>query len=299
MKRILILGGSGFVGRQLCKALSASDVKLTIPSRQRHVPELIQHSVDGKPIRFVTTDVIEGPDLPALIREHDVVINLIAILHGKEQSFQRIHVDWVNTLAQSCAGAGIEHLIHVSALGADIQGPSMYLRSKGRGEKTLLRLRAVSGFPVTILRPSVIFGLDDQFLNTFARIQRYAPFVPLTGAQARFQPVWVGDVARALSTLALLPPGPVPIFEACGPEIFSLAELVRQAGRWAGNQRPILPLPARLGKCQAWFMEHLPGKTLMSRDNVDSLSVDNVASGNLPGLTNLGITPAKLDWTFP
>lgn len=295
MKCILILGGSGFVGRRLCRALAASDVQLTVPTRK--IPDPRPEA--GHRLRWVQADVMQSHELQALLPGQDTVINLVAILHGNASHFDQVHVDWVQRLAQLCSKQGVQHLIHVSALGADTQGPSMYQRSKGQGEKALQRLQADTGLNVSILRPSVIFGQDDQFLNTFARLQRFAPFVPLTGADTRFQPVWVDDVAQALASLALSGSSPAPVLEACGPEVFTLAELVRHAGQWAGCERSVLPLPAALGKLQAWVMEHLPGKTLMSRDNVDSLRVDNVASGVLPGLSMLGISASPLNRVFP
>ena len=298
MKRILILGGSGFVGRHLCQSLAQADVELTVPTRQDPEKLTSMLAESDKSIRFVKTDVLQETNLPELLRDHDIVINLVAILHGNERTFEQVHANWARSLAEMCARAGVKHLIHVSALGANIDGPSMYQRSKGRGEQYLQRVSSETGLPVTIIRPSVIFGLDDQFINTFASLQRFAPFVPLTGANARFQPVWVEDVAQALTNLALSWPRSARLFEACGPEVFSLSDLVRHAGRWAGCQRPILPLPSPIGKLQALMMEILPGRTLMSRDNVDSLSVDNVASGTLPGLSDLGITPTKLGTVF-
>ena len=149
-----------------------------------------------------------------------------------------------------------------------------------------------------MLRPSVVFGDGDQFLNLFARLQSVLPVMPLAGADARFQPVWVDDVARAL--VALLRPrapgeGERPrVVEACGPEVYTLRELVRLAGRLAGHPRPVIGLPPALARLQAWLMEIMPGPTLMSRDNLASLSVDNVATPGMPGLEALGIRPASL-----
>lgn len=295
MKNILVLGGSGFVGRHLCQALAASDVQLTVPSRQP--TDALPRG--GKNVCFVQADVMQPHALKDLLKGQDTVINLVAILHGTAEQFEKVHVTWVQQMAHLCAQLGVQHLIHVSALGADTQGPSLYQRSKGRGEQTLLRVQADTGLRLSVLRPSVIFGQDDQFINTFARLQRFAPFVPLTGAHTRFQPVWVDDVAQALATLALLGSCPAPVLEAFGPEVFTLADLVRHAGRWAGCERTVVPLPATVGKLQAWVMEHLPGKTLMSRDNVDSLRVHNVASAVIPGVSELGISVSALSQVFP
>jgi len=165
----------------------------------------------------------------------------------------------------------------------------MYLRSKAAGEAALRD----AGVPLSVLRPSVVFGADDHFLNLFARMQMLTPLVPLAGSRARFQPVWVRDVAQALYACAER--GTAGVFEAVGPQVFTLAELVRLAGRRAGHERPIWPLPHSLAAAQAWLLEHLPGPTLMSRDNLRSLQVDSVASGRLPTLDALGIWSASID----
>jgi len=159
-----------------------------------------------------------------------------------------------------------------------------------------------SSMDVTILRPSVVFGAQDRFLNLFAKLQAVFPFIPLAGAETRFQPVWVQDVARAIvNALAARETLQIhghrsspPLVEACGPEVFTLRELVRLAGRLSGNPRPVIALPSALARLQAWLMEMAPGEPMMSRDNLASLQVDNVASGVLPGLAALGVVPSSL-----
>ncbi|MEY3490056.1 MAG: hypothetical protein RL655_1624 [Pseudomonadota bacterium] len=294
MKRVLILGGSGFVGRHLCEALQKHDVQITVPTRR-----LPARSVQMLPrLQVVEADVFNPQTLTALVADHDVVVNLVAILHGKPGEFHRVHVDLPQALAQACAQSGVQRLVHVSALGAQAQGPSEYQRSKGRGEAALLQVADSTGLSIRLLRPSVIFGQDDQFINTFARLQRLAPLVPLTGAHTRFQPVWVQDVAQALVHLMRDTATQHTTYEACGPEVWTLADLVRHAGRWAHCERPILPLPLTIGRLQAWVLEALPGPPLMSRDNVDSMRVDNVATCQWPGLAQLSIRPRALGSVF-
>jgi uncharacterized protein YbjT (DUF2867 family) len=189
--------------------------------------------------------------------------------------------------------------VQVSALGADAQGPSMYQRSKARGEAVL----QAAGLDLTVLRPSVIFGAEDKFLNLFADLQQIAPLVPLAGSATRFQPVWVVDVAAAIVRCLQDRHSIGQTLQACGPETFSLGELVKRSGQWAGvnggKGRPVMPLPHWVGRLQALAMEMLPGEPLMSRDNLASMQVDNVASGQLPGLQALGITPAALTAVAP
>lgn len=286
--RLLILGGTGFVGRALCRQLvGAGATRITVPTRR---------ASHGKPlsvlpgVTVLQADVHDDATLTRLVREADVVINLIAILQGSEAAFEAAHVRWPQRLVTACEAAGGRRLIHVSALGVDEHAPSRYLRSKARGEAVI----RASGQAWHLLRPSVIFGAEDRFTNLFADLQRLLPVLPLAGAEARFQPVWVEDVARALRRMIALPATAGRIYEAAGPQVLTLRELVQVAGRSLSRQRPVLPLPAPMAWMQAVFMECLPGEPLMSRDNLASMRVPNVASGQLPGLPALGIDPRSL-----
>lgn len=303
MKKILILGGTGFVGRHVCEKLTQLQWRVTVPTR---------HEANARDIQMlpaldvVQANVHDEAALTRLVAGHDAVVNLIAILHGTQEAFQRTHVQLPEKLARACAATGVQRLVHVSALGADMRNPdvapSMYLRSKGHGEVAL----HAAALELTVLRPSVMFGADDKFLNTFARLQKIFPVIPLAASHALFQPVWVEDVASAIvfclqdaHTHATVD----QTFEACGPGVFTLRQLVELAGRLSGinegRGRPVIPLPAALGRLQARLMELAPGEPLMSRDNLDSMRLPNIATGNLPGLAALGITPAALEAVAP
>jgi len=296
MQRLLILGGTGFVGRHLCERAGTLGCRVTVPTRRVARARAIQSLPWVDPIE---ADVHDQSALTRLLHGHDAVVNLVAILHGDQAAFARAHVDLVRTLVQSCQSAGVRRVVHVSALGAAADAPSLYQRSKAEGEAVLA---AASGLDVTILRPSVIFGAGDQFLNLFAKLQGIFPFVPLAGADTRFQPVWVQDVAQAIVHALARPrqvdptgaPAVPPVLEACGPDVYTLRQLVQLAGQLSGNRRPVFGLPTWLGRIQARMMEWAPGEPLMSRDNLASMQVDNVASGKLPGLAALGITPSAL-----
>ncbi|MEP7057087.1 MAG: complex I NDUFA9 subunit family protein, partial [Caldimonas sp.] len=207
----------------------------------------------------------------------------------------RAHVELPRRRAEACAAAGVKRVVHVRALGADARAPSRYLRTKAAGEAAL----AGKGLEVTLLRPSVIFGEGDHFLNLFAALQAMFPVVPLAGAGARFQPVWVDDVAAAIARCLEDRTTIGETIECCGPTVYTLRDLVRLAGHCAGHPRPVVGLPAPLGRLQATLMEWLPGEPLMSRDNLDSMRVASVASGQLPGLTRLGIRPAAIEAIAP
>ena len=289
-QRVLVLGGSGFVGRHVCEQLARLGWHITVPTR-RAVNAASVQSLPG--LTVIEASVHSEADLARLMPGHDAVVNLVAVLHGSEDRFENVHVDLPGKIASAMKKAGLHRLVHVSALGADPQGPSMYQRSKARGETVLHN----AGLDLTVLRPSVIFGAEDKFLNLFADLQSVAPFMPLAGSGTRFQPVWVADVARAVAVCLQKPETIGQTFELCGPDVLTLGELVKRAGQWAGvNQgrgRPVIGLPMWVGWLQAAAMELAPGEPLMSRDNLASMQVDNVATGKLPGLQALGISAAS------
>lgn len=294
-QRILVLGGSGFVGRHLCAWLSQQGHRITVPTRRW--PARSVQMLPG--VNVVQADVHDPAQLRALVSDHDAVVHLVAILHGDEAHFEQVHVRLPQQLVHACTAAGVRRLVHISALGADVQGPSMYQRSKGRGEAVLHAAAEQGALDLTVLQPSVIFGRDDQFINLFARLQRFFPFMPLAGADTRFQPVWVDDVAQAIAYALVHRHTIGGTYELCGPQVLRLRELVALAGRHAGCERPVLPLPHAVGWVQALMMEWLPGPTLMSRDNLASMQVDNVATGRHPGLEALGVrAPRALSAVF-
>jgi uncharacterized protein YbjT (DUF2867 family) len=225
MKSILVLGGTGFVGSQVCEKLAQQGLCVVLPTRRSSNARHLQHFPG---LTVLEMDVHDERALSQAAAGQDAIVNLIAILHGDAAAFDKAHVVLPQKLARVCQAQAIGKLVHVSALGVnDAQpgaAPSEYLRSKGRGEAVLQRAAAASALELTILRPSVIFGAKDQFLNLFARLQSVFPVMPLAGANARFQPVWVDDVAtaivRSLERSINSPPGApaVRILEAVGPD---------------------------------------------------------------------------------
>ena len=292
MKKILVLGGTGFVGRHLCEKLAGGDFRTTVLTRRRSNANHLQ--------MLPMVDVLEGSaydvaTLTPLVAEHDAVVNLIAILHGNEAAFDKAHVQLPQTLVKASQAVGQRRIIHVSSLGADINAPSMYQRSKARGEAVLHS----SGLNISVLRPSVIFGAEDKFLNTFASLQKMFPFIPLAGSTARFQPVWVEDVASAIVKCIEDTATIGQTFEACGPEVFTLKQLVQLAGQYSGHDKPVIGLPDAMARIQARLMELAPGEPIMSRDNLDAMKVDNISGGKLPGLKDLGIMASSISAIVP
>jgi len=295
MANILVLGGTGFLGRHVCEQLQRDGHRMTVPTRQPKHADAIRHL---PLLTLETANVHDLPSLTRLLAGHDAVVNLVAVLHGNDKRFEQVHVTLVKTLAQACAASGVRRVVHLSALGADVGGPSMYQRSKARGEAVL----QAAGLDLTVLRPSVMFGAGDRFLNLFAQLHRHLPLLPIGGADTRLQPVWVEDVARAVLHALAHPDTIGHTVEAAGPEVFSLRTLVTLAGEAVGSARPVLGLPRALAYFQALAMECMPGEPLLSTDNLSSLEVDNVASppgaGQL-GLADWGLTATSLHAVLP
>lgn len=295
-RRILVLGGTGFVGTSVCEKLvergNGGSGLITVPSRRP------QRALTLRPLPTVELPQVDLHDdraLAAVVAGHDAVINLVAILHGSAAAFEKVHVELPRRLVAACKAQGVRRLVHVSAIGVSAAAPSNYLRSKAAGEAVL----QAGGLDLTLLRPSVIFGERDRFINLFAQLLAVAPVVPLAGHGARFQPVWVDDVASAIVACLDRPETIGQPIECCGPTVFTLGQLVTLAGRWSGHERPVFPIPDALGRVQAALMGLMPGEPLMSKDNLLSMQVPNVASGQWAGLASLGITPADIHGVMP
>lgn len=313
MSRILVLGGSGFVGRHLVARLSAAGHAVLVPTRYR---ERAKTLLTLPTVEVVQADIHQPDTLRHLLAGCDAVFNLVGVLHSTRAragerygaQFARAHVELPRQLLQACREAGVHKLLHMSALGASTDGPSEYLRSKGAAE-ALLSAAAddpASSLQLRLFRPSVIYGEDDKFLNLFKDLQSFLPMLAVGGAEARFQPVWVEDVAAAM--VAALQAMQVVAnagaqrfdqaqrFDLVGPEVFTLRQLIRFAGAAAGYARPIIALPAPLAYLQAWAMEFLPGAPL-SRDNLDSMREDNVSAAVFPfGIQPLAMASVASRW---
>lgn len=298
--RILVIGGAGFLGRQIVGRLVAEGHVVHVPTRQyQHARPLLVHPT----VTVMEANIHDDATLNRLVKGCDVVLNLIGILHSRPgqpfgPDFNLAHVQLPGRVAKACLAHGVKRFIHVSALGADAQAPSGYLRSKAAGEQAIREAYAAAhhdGF--TIFRPSVVFGPEDQFMNMFARLARFFPLLPIAGAQAKMQPVFVQDVAQAILNAMSQPWAAGQTFDLAGPRVYTLGELVELAALWSGHPRPVIALPMSIGRMQAWFFECLPGQPLMSRDNLASLTVDNISAEPMSPL--LGIVPTALESIAP
>lgn len=292
IQSVCMLGGTGFVGRATAEHLCERGLRVRVVTRRR------TRSRDLWVLPTLEVAVADPQDevaLAALFEDMDAVINLCGILHEtRHQTFQSVHVELPRKVVGACRAAGVRHLVHMSALGASESGPSEYQRSKARGEAAVRE--AAANLPFTILRPSVIFGENDAFLNMFAQLVALLPFVPLAAADARIQPIWVEDVARVIAASLGDSQAFNQAYELCGPRAYTLRELVEFVGTVTGHRRPVIGLPSWAGEMQAFLLEHLPGK-MMTRDNLKSLRVDNVCEGPFPPI--FGFQPAALEAITP
>ncbi|HUP96098.1 MAG TPA: complex I NDUFA9 subunit family protein [Burkholderiales bacterium] len=287
---VLVLGGSGFVGRHVCHQLVARGYRVTVPTRNRERAK--EDLIPLPTAEVVDADVHDPQTLAALTRNCDAVVNLVGVLHdGRGQaSFREAHVELTRRVVEACRARGIRRLLHMSALNADPRGPSAYLRSKGEAETVVCE----SGLDFTIFRPSVIFGREDRFLNLFAQLQRLLPVVFLAMPNARFQPVFVQDVAAVFAESLKRLESFGRAYELAGPRVYTLRELVQYVGELTGHRRLIIGLGPRSSRLQALAMEFLPGK-LMTRDNVDSMKLDSVSAEPLP----FGVSATALEAVAP
>jgi uncharacterized protein YbjT (DUF2867 family) len=286
---VCVLGGSGFVGRHVCHQLVERGFRVTVPTRDR---ERAKALILLPTVEVITADVHDVETLKRLVRRSQAVVNLVGVLHGGrgKGSFREAHVELVRRVVDACRSQGVRRLLHMSALGADPKGPSEYLRTKGEGE----RIVRESGLDFTIFRPSVIFGREDRFLNTFATLQRLLPVIVLGSPDARFHPVFVEDVARVYAASLTRLESFGHSYELAGPKVYTLRQLVEYAGNASGHVKPIIGLGRTLSYWQAAAMELSPVK-LLTRDNVRSMRVDNVSASKLP----FGVTPTPLEAVAP
>ena len=281
MKIICVLGGTGFVGHTIVNKLSAAGYKVKVLTRNC---QKSKHLVHVKNVQVIECNVLNDQALKQSLQSATAVINLIGILHeDKKQTFETIHAELPKRLVKICADLGINRILHMSALQARIDAPSSYLRSKAHGEEAICVYQ--NKINITIFRPSVIFGACDNFLNLFAKLIKFLPVILLAKPNAKFQPIYVEDVASAFVGALEEETTYGKTYELAGPKQYTLRELIQIVGKTLNKHRLIIGLGNKLSYAQAFMMELLPVK-LMTCDNLKSMEVDSVSNQNIPDYLN-------------
>lgn len=292
MMQVCVLGGSGFVGSAIVRQLSLAGHEVSVLTRRR---EASKHLILLANVTVLECDVMDDNALEQALTGSDVVINLIGVLHdSKKASFKAMHAELPKRVAALCAKLGIKRLLHMSALQASSQAPSDYLMSKADGEQAVLQQS--KSLAVTVFRPSIIFGRGDGFINLFAKLVSLLPVILLAKPNAKFQPIYVEDVARAFVTALDNVDTYGKTYDLGGPKVYTLRQLVTYVADTLNKKRPIIGLNNILSYLQAFAMELLPVK-LMTRDNVRSMEVDSVCVTSFPAF--LGFHPTALETIAP
>jgi uncharacterized protein YbjT (DUF2867 family) len=297
---VTIFGGAGFLGTQLVQVLAKQGYRIRVAVRR---PDLAGHvkslGAVGQ-IMPIQANVRNADSVARAVQGAHIVVNLVGIGYERgPQRFRAVHVMGAHNIAQAAAAAGVPALVHVSALGADDQSISAYARSKALGEAAVLE-----AFPgAVIVRPSIMFGQGDSFFNLMGALSRYFPVLPLIGGTSRFQPVYVGDVADAISAAAQGSAKAGHVYELGGPETITYRELMQRVLHETGRHNPLLPIPATVGKLLAAPFGLLPFPPLLTGDQVDLLQADNVVSDEAHKekrtLAAFGIEPTAMGSILP
>ncbi|MHB1204331.1 MAG: complex I NDUFA9 subunit family protein [Rhodospirillaceae bacterium] len=303
-KLVTVFGGSGFIGRHVVRHLAARGWRVRVAVRDIEEPRFLKLAGNLGQISPVAATISNDASVAAAVKGADAVINLVGVLYERrKRTFQALHVDGARRIAEAAKAAGVAHLVHVSALGADAASPSKYARSKAAGEA------AVHGaFPgATIFRPSVVFGPEDRFFNLFGAIAQISPVLPYftntvphapDGGGSKFQPVYVGDVAEAICGAVVGEAHAGRTYELSGPKVYTMLEILKIVNVETMRKRMIWGLPYLIAQVKALFLQFLP-TPLLTPDQVKLLKIGSVASGRAPGLEAFGITPTPAELIVP
>lgn len=293
---VTVFGGSGFLGRHTVRALARAGYRVRVAVRKPNLAMYLLPAGRVGQIQIVKTDVHDADAVTAAIRGADAVVNLVGVLYSRgRQSFNALHVGAAETIAKAAAAEAVKSLVHISAIGADEEAEAAYAATKGKGEKAVR-----AAFPAaTILRPSIVFGPEDDFFNRFAWMAKMLPVLPLIGGgHTKFQPVYVGDVAAAIARCVADKGAAGQTYELGGPDVYTFKELMQAILRMTCRKRILLPFPFALAKLQATFLQLMP-KPMLTTDQVTLLKTDNIVHDGVKTLGDLGIKPDSVDAIVP
>jgi uncharacterized protein YbjT (DUF2867 family) len=295
---VTIFGGSGFIGRQIAQGMARAGWRVRVAVRRPHEANFVRpYGVVGQ-VEPIQANIRDEASTRAAIAGAAAVVNCVGIMdEAGRQTFEAVVAEGAGRVARISAELGVRRVVHVSAIGADPGSDSLYAAAKGRGEEAVRR-----AFPdAAILRPAVVFGPDDTFINRLAAMARFLPVVPLVGPETRFQPVYVKDVAEAAVAAVTTDAAP-GVYELGGPEVVTFDELMRRVLKIIQRRRLLVPLPFGLARVQAWFLDLAPRLTrgmvrngILTREQVRLLAYDNVVSPQARGLADLGVEPTAMD----
>ncbi len=300
-KLVTVFGASGFVGRHTVRALAKEGWRIRAVCRKPNLANYLQPAGQVGQIQLVKGNVGSNEDVARALDGADAAVNLTGVLYGHgAQSFAGIHIEAARRIGRAARKAGVEALVHLSALGANVYGLSSYAESKARGENDLI----VEYPGVTILRPSVVFGPEDSFFNKFASLARFTPVLPLIGGgHTKFQPVYVADVAAAIVRVLTIPEASGTTYELGGPRVYTFKDLMQFILSETGRKRLLVPWPFFLASINAFFLQMpssiLPIAPILTVDQVRLLRTDSVVTPDMHGFAELGIVPQAMEAVVP
>ena len=295
-KIIAIFGAGGFLGKHLMRQLTKLDYRIKVATRNPFQKGYLKPLGNPGQIELLKTNIFNSEDVKQVLKNCDLAINLVGILYEtRKQKFNQVHSQFPHLLSNLCSEAGIKNLVHISALGVAERHNSLYMQSKLQGEKNIQN----NFKPSVILRPSIVFGPEDKFFNTFASIAQFSPGLPLVGGgKTKFAPIYVGDVAKAIVKAIDLNNSEPQIYELGGPENYSFKELMKILLTEIKKKRFLIPIPFGVAKFQSYFLQMMPNP-LLTPDQVELLKYNNIVSGEHLTLKDLGITGTPIQSILP
>ena len=295
-QKIAIFGAGGFLGKHLMRHLTRLDYRVKVATRNPYLKGYLKPLGNPGQIELFKTNIFNLEDIKQVLKDCDFAINLVGILYEtRKQKFDQVHSQFPHLLSNLCSEVGIKNLVHISALGVKERHTSLYMQSKLQGEKNIQN----NFKPSVILRPSVVFGPEDKFFNTFASIAQFSPGLPLVGGgKTKFAPIYVGDVAKAIVKALELNNSEPKIYELGGPENYSFKELMEILLTEIKKKRFLVPIPFSAAKFQSYFLQMMPNP-LLTPDQVELLKHNNIVSGGYPILKDLGITGTAIQSILP
>src|SRR5580704_908086 len=290
-----VFGGSGFIGRYIVKRLAHKGFVVRVAVRDPQAALFLKPMGAVGQIVPLYASVMNEGTVHRAVAGAEVVVNLVgALTESRAASFQAVHVEGAERIARLAAANGVHRLIQTSAIGADPNSPSRYASTKGKGEQA-----ALAAFPAaSILRPSLVFGVEDKFFNRFAEIARISPFMPVISGDTKMQPVFVADVANATMAVLSFDASMGKVYELGGPRVWTFREILAFILKQTRRHKRLVDIPMGIARLQAAILQHAPGKPL-TPDQLLMLSKDNVVSPDALGLADLGITPTPVELVVP